>query len=244
MARPKRIPGEADTTERLRAAAEEAFAVHGFAGTRLEDIARRAGLTRPSLLHHYPSKDALYEAVVRAAFARLRGELVEGMAAAGPFPARLDAAVGAFVDHFHSQPALVRLLNRELLDQKGPGVQILREQVIPLLDLAVSFVERLGGDFVPKDLDVRGAVLTLVGAAILHEVSGPLRPLLFGHDASREPHASPRERFQHLARRLFLLRPEGPTGSTTPRPRQEGTVRKKPTRPRSSSTPVPRRKKS
>lgn len=248
MARPKRIPGGADTAERLRAVAEEEFAARGFDAARLEDIARRAGLTRPSLLHHYASKELLYEAVIRFAFARLRGALVEGMGAVGPFSTRLDVTVGAFIDHFHGQPALVRLLNRELLDQKGPGVQILREQVVPLLDLAVSFVERLGGDEVPTDLDVRGAVLTLVGAAILHEVSGPLRPLLFGDfesDASQSaPDSNPRERFQRLARRLFLLHPSEAPATPSARQRGRGSSRLSGPPTTAGKSPAPRRKPS
>nr|WP_276610586.1 TetR/AcrR family transcriptional regulator [Kineococcus siccus] len=45
-------------------AALRVFAEKGFAGTTLETIAKLVGLTRPGVLHHFPSKDALFEAVI------------------------------------------------------------------------------------------------------------------------------------------------------------------------------------
>ncbi len=71
MARPRKASLRVATPERLLGAAEREFALRGFAAARLEDIAERSGITRPSLLHHYASKEALYSAVVKRSFGDL-----------------------------------------------------------------------------------------------------------------------------------------------------------------------------
>ncbi len=59
------------TTRLLITEARKLFASRGFAGTSIEDIASAAGVTRGALYHHFPSKEALFEAVFDAEQERL-----------------------------------------------------------------------------------------------------------------------------------------------------------------------------
>ena len=47
------------------AAALVVFGENGYADTKLSDIARRAGVSRPTLLRYFPSKDEIFREVVR-----------------------------------------------------------------------------------------------------------------------------------------------------------------------------------
>src|ERR1700741_2219013 len=60
----------------IPAPALEAFAERGFAATRLDDIAERAGVTRGTLYLYFPSKEELFKAVVRQSIVPIiaRGE--------------------------------------------------------------------------------------------------------------------------------------------------------------------------
>jgi AcrR family transcriptional regulator len=51
----------------LLAAALDAFRARGFAATRMEDIAARAGVSKGTIYLYYPSKQAIFEALVREA---------------------------------------------------------------------------------------------------------------------------------------------------------------------------------
>lgn len=53
-----------DTRAQILDAAMREFAVSGYRGSSLRDIAARAGLTHPGLLYHFPTKASLLSAVL------------------------------------------------------------------------------------------------------------------------------------------------------------------------------------
>lgn len=206
MGRPKRTPESGNTAELLVRAAEQEFAARGFLGARLEDIATRVGLTRPSLLHHFPTKESIYHAVVEGLVGRLRTSLLDGMTSQGTFLDRLAATAGRFADHLYDNPVPTQLLVRELQDAKGPGEQLIREQVVPLLELCEGFIRHTGREQIPPDLDIRAAILDLVGAVTFYAIAGPSRQVLWGNtDRNRM-----REHVIGLAHLLFLRKAPPP----------------------------------
>lgn len=49
---------------KIMLAAEQEFAIHGFKGTRVQNIADRAGLPKTNILYYFKSKDVLYLALL------------------------------------------------------------------------------------------------------------------------------------------------------------------------------------
>lgn len=60
-----------DTYDQILAVAEQEFANSGYNGTSLEVIARRTGIRKASLFHHFNSKRKIFDAVVRRIFDQL-----------------------------------------------------------------------------------------------------------------------------------------------------------------------------
>lgn len=58
------MPGPTATRERLVRAAADLFYEQGVRATSVDAIVKRAGLTKPTLYQHFPSKDALIEAAL------------------------------------------------------------------------------------------------------------------------------------------------------------------------------------
>lgn len=180
MGRPRLAANDVATTERLLEAAQAEFGRIGFDAARLEDIARAAGISRPSLLYHFGSKDELYAAAVNESFTRLGAALTGAIEMKGDFRMRFDAVVERYLTFIDANPELVRLILRELLDGRGPGHQVLLTAGLPILDRIERFVRVDGRGLVRKTLPLRAALLDIVSGAVVRTASGPLREPLWG----------------------------------------------------------------
>jgi AcrR family transcriptional regulator len=67
----QRMPA-AERRELVLDAAVAEFAAHGLAGTSTEDVARRAGISQPYLFRLFPTKKALFLALVDRCFRRVQ----------------------------------------------------------------------------------------------------------------------------------------------------------------------------
>jgi AcrR family transcriptional regulator len=87
------------------------FAQHGFAHTSLQSLADAVGLSKAGLLHHFPSKEALYAAAVEEGRSQARRAL-EQVGDLEPGPERDRRAIEVMADIALSRPGLVALLLR------------------------------------------------------------------------------------------------------------------------------------
>src|SRR6266704_4726963 len=93
MTRP-RMPA-AERREQVLEAAVAEFAARGLAGTSTEDVARRAGISQPYLFRLFPTKKALFLALVERCYRRVEDAFA---AAAGDLAG--DAALEAMGDAY------------------------------------------------------------------------------------------------------------------------------------------------
>ncbi|MEO7217552.1 MAG: TetR/AcrR family transcriptional regulator [Gemmatimonadaceae bacterium] len=72
----RRLPEE--RPQQILHAALEVFGEHGLAGARLEDIARRAGVSKGTIYLYFPNKEALFREMVRSTIVEeiVRGEAI------------------------------------------------------------------------------------------------------------------------------------------------------------------------
>lgn len=124
------------------------FARHGFEQTSLKAVADAVGLSKAGLLHHFPSKEALYDATL--ALCRARAERV--LDRVGPMPpgvARDRLAVEMLIDFAFDRPGLVALILGSITalgaDDRAGGMAAIDAAVLRSfgVDPATSGPERL-----------------------------------------------------------------------------------------------------
>lgn len=135
-----RRPG--DTRERVLQVAQGLFAERGYRGTSLRDIAKRIGIKAPSLLHHFPSKQQLYLAVLDKMFESLEDAANRIAWGRESRQERMRQAVGDTIDFIASHPDFVRIMWKEMADESGVGRQVLKRRLPPLFSTAVNFIFR------------------------------------------------------------------------------------------------------
>jgi AcrR family transcriptional regulator len=125
---------------RILAAARHEFAEHGFPAARLQDIAERAGLTHPTLLYHFGSKERLYAAVIEQAMEDWAAMTDAAVAAAPPGFDRVAALVDAGLEFFARHHDFVVIWRREAIEGGGRLEQAIAEHLRPFFDRAVAFL--------------------------------------------------------------------------------------------------------
>jgi AcrR family transcriptional regulator len=82
--------------QQLFEVARERFAQQGFHATSMDEIAEAAGVTKPVLYQHFPSKRALYVELLEETGRQLLSTLAEATAAAGTLRERVELGFRAY----------------------------------------------------------------------------------------------------------------------------------------------------
>jgi AcrR family transcriptional regulator len=146
--------------ERILEVAKTAFARHG-ANASLDDIARDAGVGAGTLYRHFPTRDALIEAVYRTEVEKLAAAAAQFAQALPPIAA-LRAWMLLFVDHIAAKQIIAPALNAYV-----GGVSKLYEGSRSQMQQAIeSLVKRaVKAGEIKKDLDPFDLLRALIGVS-------------------------------------------------------------------------------
>ncbi|HOI05624.1 MAG TPA: TetR/AcrR family transcriptional regulator [Deltaproteobacteria bacterium] len=137
------------TVDRILKAARDVFAEEGFAGARVDVIARKAGVNKAALYYHIGDKKALYAQVIHAVIGAAALRLAQGIEGAATPEDKLRTYLRTLSQTFDENPQMPRIMMRELASggQNLPGVFF--DDLLALFKTLSAIIEegRAGGVF-------------------------------------------------------------------------------------------------
>ncbi|RYF69491.1 MAG: TetR/AcrR family transcriptional regulator, partial [Comamonadaceae bacterium] len=134
----------AGTREALTAAAVTEFSRNGFAGARVDEIARVAGVNKQLVYHYFDSKQGLYLVALESVYAEIR-EKEKGLSLGALAPLEAMTQLIAFsFDYLAEHPEFLALLTDE---NRSQGAHILQSERLqkmhsPFIEMLEATLER------------------------------------------------------------------------------------------------------
>jgi TetR/AcrR family transcriptional regulator len=182
MARPARV-----SPDRILAAAAHEFAARGYAGARVDRIARRARVNKAMLYYHFHSKQSLYRALLRDTFGRAAERLQEIAASAAPPADQLDSVIAAIAAFVRQHQFFAAIMLREIAES---GAHLDADTVA-----ALAALPRIVGGIIQRGVDERvfrpvhplAAYFSMLAPMVVYLAGAPIRRRMSAHLVSGPP---------------------------------------------------------
>jgi AcrR family transcriptional regulator len=171
--RPARV-----SPDRILAVAALEFAERGYAGARVDRIARRARVNKAMLYYHFASKQGLYRTLLRSTFGDIAAQLQVIAASSRDSEGKLDAAVTAMAAFIETHAFFPSIMLREVADG---GAHLDAETLGVLASVPRAFAAILGpgvagGAF--RRMHPIAAYFTTIAPILMFVASTPVRAQL------------------------------------------------------------------
>lgn len=172
---PARTSGQ-ERQASLISAAASLFAANGFTGTTTKEIAKAAGVSEALLFKHFPTKHALYTAILaeKARYSGLREAVEE--AAQKQDDAQLFTLLASYRIRKGADPTLLRLLLFSALEGHELSNMFFQQQYRIFHDLLAGYIRRRIDDGAFRQVDplltARAFFGIIVHHRLLHDIFG------------------------------------------------------------------------
>ena len=147
------------------------FVENGFAATRVEDVARRAGLSKGAVYLYFPSKEALLEGLVQRAIVPIAGSALGALASFEGDPrVAISMVLRMLAGRLAEEKviAIPKLVFRELFAFPDLAAMYRREVLDRVLPAVEALIARGIAEGYLRPVDPALTVRSIIGPLVLH----------------------------------------------------------------------------
>ena len=171
------------TAQRMLATASKQFAEKGYSGASMRNIAAATGTTQAAIYHHFPSKQALYDAVLAQHFEATITVVVHGLADIADPEQRLRELTRRIVVMADEDAEFRQLYLRELLEGNSERLATLADNIYAGLKDTITDLAR----DLNAEVDTHLFLFSIIGLICHHLEARELAMLVPGNSpANRE----------------------------------------------------------
>ena len=171
------------TAQRMLATASKQFAEKGYSGASMRNIAAATGTTQAAIYHHFPSKQALYDAVLAQHFEATITVVVHGLADIADPEQRLRELIRRIVVMADEDAEFRQLYLRELLEGNSERLATLADNIYAGLKDTITDLAR----DLNAEVDTHLFLFSIIGLICHHLEARELAMLVPGNSpANRE----------------------------------------------------------
>ena len=175
MDAPSSKEGRNGTVKRIQRAAASVFSEAGFAGARVDEIARRAGVNKAMIYYHIGDKEKLYADVISNVIGNTAETIADKIKDIKDPEEKLRVYVRAFARNLDDNPQVAPVMMREV----AAGGKHLPESVVRDIFRIVNMLRGILAEGVEKGVFIETVPflihIMVLGAMITYKTSAPIR---------------------------------------------------------------------
>ncbi len=130
--------------ERLLDAMAASIREHGYRGTTVADVVRRARTSRRTFYQHFEDREACFLELFDATNEELSAKITSALDPDAPWVLQVDQTIGAYIDEVAAEPQLALAFTRELAAIGEVGTVRQRVETERFADLLMALVAVVG----------------------------------------------------------------------------------------------------
>lgn len=165
----------ADTVQKILSAAEEIFANVGYAGARVDEIARKAKVNKATIYYHIGGKAKLYETVLARIFGQSASDMIARIEEVNGHEEKIGMYIRTIAQTIENNPYLPQIMMREIAAGGKNLPEAVAENLVRMVDILTGIIEQGQKDGHFIEINPFYIHMSVIATFVFYKASAPIR---------------------------------------------------------------------